>query len=81
MTEQELLTAPYYFCDLKTGDLDCPKKETCKRYANIKDIPYKDYHKYGFARLIHICNESNYKMYLKVDDIPNEDGNNKIEEQ
>lgn len=69
MTDQELKSTPFYFCDLKSGDVDCPQKDTCKRYVYIKDVDYKDYSNYKFARLFNICKKTNNKMYLKVDDI------------
>lgn len=81
MTEQELHAIPFYFCDLKTGDQECDKKDTCKRYVFIKDLDYKDYKNYPFARLNNVCKRTNYKMYLKVDDVQHEDSNNQIKEQ
>ena len=66
MTEQELLGAHFYFCDLKSGDVDCPKKDECKRYVMIKDLDYKEYSKYAFARLHNICGKQNYKMFLRI---------------
>ena len=66
ITEEELRRAPFYFCDLKSGDVDCARKNECKRYMMIKDLDYKDYSKYTFARLYNICNKQNYKMFLKI---------------
>ena len=34
--------ATYYFCDLKTNDIECPKMHECKRYEMVKDIPYSE---------------------------------------
>jgi hypothetical protein len=58
----------YYFCDLKTKDITCPKMHECKRYEPIKDVPYDKYSELGFAKLHNICNDDNgYKMFLKMD--------------
>ncbi len=58
----------FYFCDLKTKDIQCSKMHECKRYELIKDIPYNQYESLGFAKLHNICNEDNgYKMFLKLD--------------
>lgn len=57
----------FYFCDLKTGDIICPKMHECKRYEPIKDIPYNEYEKLGFAKLYNICSKENgYKMFMKI---------------
>lgn len=58
----------FYFCDLKSKDIECPKMHECKRYELVKDVPYNEYDKLGFARLHNICNEANgYKMFMKID--------------
>ena len=58
----------FYFCDLKTKDIECPKMHECKRYELAKDIPYNDYEKMGFAKLHNICNEDNgFKMFMKME--------------
>ena len=44
--------ATYYFCDLKTNDIECPKMHECKRYEMVKDIPYSEYGVLGFANYI-----------------------------
>lgn len=57
----------FYFCDLKTSDVTCPKMHDCKRYEPIKDIPYNEYEKLGLAKLYNICNKNNgYKMFMKM---------------
>ena len=64
----EISDSTYYFCDLKTKDIECPKMHECKRYEPIKDVPYNQYESLGFAKLYNICNEDNgYKMFLKMD--------------
>lgn len=64
----EISDATYYFCDLKTKDIECPKMHECKRYEPIKDVPYNQYESLGFAKLHNICGENNgYKMFLKMD--------------
>ena len=45
----------FYFCDLKSKDIVCPKMHECKRYELVKDIPYNEYDKLGFARLQEMC--------------------------
>lgn len=66
----EISDVTYYFCDLKTKDIKCPKMHECKRYEPIKDVPYNQYESLGFAKLHNICNEDNgYKMFLKMDSI------------
>ena len=57
-----------YYCDLITGQDDCPKKESCKRWVSIKDVPYSEYDKYKFAQLKKICAKTNYKLYVKGSD-------------
>ena len=47
--------ATYYFCDLKTNDIECPKMHECKRYEMVKDIPYSEYGVLGFAKLQEMC--------------------------
>ena len=40
----------------------------CKRYELVKDVPYNDYEKMGFAKLYNICNEENgFKMFMKME--------------
>ena len=64
----EISDSTYYFCDLKTKDIECPKMHECKRYEPIKDVPYNQYESLGFAKLYNLCNENNgYKMFLKMD--------------
>ena len=64
----EVSDVTYYFCDLKTKDIECPKMHECKRYEPIKDVPYNQYESLGFAKLYNICKEDNgYKMFLKMD--------------
>ena len=45
----------YYFCDLKTNGIECPKMHECKRYEIVKDIPYSEYGVLGFAKLQKMC--------------------------
>ena len=60
--------ATFYFCDLKTNDIKCPKMNQCKRYEGIKDIPCEEYDSLGVAKLYNICNKENkYKMFMKMD--------------
>ena len=66
MTEFDLVSAPFYFCDLKSGDYNCPKKDECKRYLMIKDLDYAEYGKYSFARMYNICSKQNYRMFMKT---------------
>ena len=64
----EISDSTYYFCDLKTKDIECLKMHECKRYEPIKDVPYNQYESLGFAKLYNLCNENNgYKMFLKMD--------------
>jgi hypothetical protein len=59
----------FYYCDLKSNNIDCPQKLFCKRYDAIKDMPYQEYEKLGCAKLYNICNDHNgYKMKLKLDE-------------
>lgn len=61
--------ATFYFCDLKTNHIDCPKKHECKRYELVKDVSYNEYEKLGFAKLYNICNKNNkYQMFMKMDE-------------
>ena len=58
----------YYFCDLKTNSVECPKMHECKRYEMVKDIPYSEYGVLGFAKLYNVCNtENNYQLFMKMD--------------
>lgn len=58
----------YYFCDLKTNGIECPKMHECKRYEMVKDIPYSEYGVLGFAKLHNVCNtENNYHLFMKMD--------------
>ena len=60
--------ATYYFCDLKTNNIECPKMHECKRYELVKDVPYNDYEKMRFAKLYNIYNEENgFKMFMKIE--------------
>ena len=68
MTFDDLKKLSFYFCDLKSGEDDCPKKDSCKRYKYIEDIPYEKYEDLGFARLKNVCNRTNYKLYMKIDE-------------
>ena len=64
----EISDVTYYFCDLKSKDIECPNMHECKRYEPIKDVPYNQYESLGFAKLYNICGENNgYKMFLKMD--------------
>ena len=64
----EISDVTYYFCDLKSNDIECPNMHECKRYEPIKDVPYNQYESLGFAKLYNICGENNgYKMFLKMD--------------
>lgn len=78
MSMEEIERATFYFCDLLTGNDDCPRKNECKRYALVKDVPYTDYGKYGFARLYNICKSQYFKMFMKMP--PQEAAPEKIEE-
>ena len=61
----------YYFCDLKTNNIECPKMHECKRYEIVKDIPYSEYGVLGFAKLHNVCNtENNYQLFMKIDKNP-----------
>ena len=61
--------ATYYFCDLKTNNIECPKMHECKRYELLTDIPYNEYGVLGFAKLHNVCNtENNYHLFLKMDE-------------
>ena len=72
----EISDVTYYFCDLKTKDIKCPKMHECKRYEPIKDVPYNQYESLGFAKLHNICNKDNgYKMFLKMDNICQKEDN------
>lgn len=63
-----MINETFYFCDLKTKDIECPKMHECKRYEIVKDVPYNDYEKMGFAKLYNICNEENgFKMFMKIE--------------
>ena len=73
MTFDDLKKLSFYFCDLKSGEDDCPKKDTCKRYKYIEDIPYEDYKNLGFARLKNICSRTNYELYMKIDEVKSGD--------
>lgn len=66
MSKSDLQQYTFYFCDLKSGNQNCPKKDTCKRYQIIKDESYNDYKEMS-ARLYNICSKDNYKLYLKQD--------------
>ena len=58
----------FYFCDLKSKDIECPKMHECKRYEIVKDIPYSEYGVLGFAKLHNVCNtENNYQLFMKMD--------------
>ena len=58
----------YYFCDLKTNNIECPKMHECKRYEMVKDIPYSEYGVLGFAKLHNVCNTgNNYQLFMKTD--------------
>ena len=58
----------YYFCDLKTNSVECPKMHECKRYEMVKDIPYNEYGVLGFAKLYNVYNtENNYQLFMKMD--------------
>ena len=64
----EISDSTYYFCDLKTKYIECPKMHECKRYEPLKDVPSNQYESLGFAKLYNLCNENNgYKMFLKMD--------------
>ena len=58
----EISDVTYYFCDLKSKDIECPKMHECKRYEPIKDVPYNQYESLGFAKLYNLCNENNIKL-------------------
>ena len=61
--------ATFYFCDLKTKDITCPKMHKCKRYELIKDVPYEEYSSLGFAKLYNLCNvENDFKLFLKMEE-------------
>ena len=63
-----MINETFYFCDLKTKDIECPRMHECKRYELVKDVPYNDYEKMGFAKLYNICNEENgFKMFMKME--------------
>lgn len=67
MSVEEAKKYTFYFCNLKSSDDDCPKKENCKRYKIIEDIPVSDYDKLGFAKLKNVCNRTNYSLFMELD--------------
>ena len=72
-------TATFYFCDLKTNHINCPKMHECKRYELVKDVPYNEYEKLGFAKLHNICNQENrYQMFMEIDNKPNKTNKKKV---
>lgn len=66
MSKEDINSRTFYFCDLKSTNEDCPRKDTCKRYQLIKDESYNSY-KDCSARLFNICRRTNFSMYLKPD--------------
>lgn len=61
-------TATFYFCDLKSKNIECQKMNECKRYVPIKDLPFAELERLGVAKLYNICNEkNNYKLFMRLD--------------
>ena len=61
-------TATFYFCDLKSKNIECPKMNECKRYVPVKDLPFAELEQLGAAKLYNICNEKNkYKLFMRLD--------------
>ena len=66
MTKEEIDHTTFYFCDLVSGNHQCPKQDLCKRYQLIKDNDFDDY-KTRSSRLYNVCKKTNYSLFLKMD--------------
>ena len=66
----EKMKHSFYFCSIEEDNKKCAKMEECRRYTDIKDIPFKERQNFGTAKLYNICNEeNNFKMILRQKEI------------